>query len=94
LQLIVRKHCLKNDQLVLYQESSTLLAYSAYDVWLIVEGGIGEAVCSALALVRDIVVKHLAVKGVPRSGKPEELMSMFGIDAASIVTAVKEVLKL
>ena len=63
-------------------------------MWLIVVGGIGEAVCSALSLVRDVVVKHLAVKGVPRSGKPEELMAMFGIDAASIVSAVKEVLKL
>ena len=60
----------------------------------IVEGGIGEAVCSSLSLVRDVVVKHLAVTGVPRSGKPEELLSMFGIDAASIVSAVKEVLKL
>lgn len=63
-------------------------------VWWNVEGGIGEAVCSALSLVRDVVVKHLAVTRVPRSGKPEELMSMFGIDAASIVSAVKEVLKL
>ena len=59
-----------------------------------VEGGIGEAVCSSLSLVRDVVVKHLAVTGVPRSGKPEELLSMFGIDATSIVSAVKEVLKL
>ena len=46
------------------------------------------------AVVRDVVVKHLAVTGVPRSGKPEELVSMFGIDSASIVSAVKEVLKL
>ena len=60
----------------------------------IVVGGIGEAVCSAVSLVRDVVVKHLAVTGVPRSGKPEELMSMFGIDSASIVAAVKQVLKL
>lgn len=63
-------------------------------VWSIVVGGIGEAVCSALSLVRDVVMKHLAIKGVPRSGKPEELLAMFGIDAASIVSAVKEVLKL
>ena len=63
-------------------------------MWWTVEGGIGEAVCSSLSLVRDVVVKHLAVTGVPRSGKPEELLSMFGIDAASIASAVKEVLKL
>lgn len=60
----------------------------------VAEGGIGEAVGSALSMVRDVVLKHLAVTGVPRSGKPEELMSMFGIDAASVVAAVKEVLKL
>jgi len=63
-------------------------------LWCIVEGGIGEAVCSSLSLVRDVVVKHLAVTGVPRSGQPEELLSLFGINAASIVSAVKEVLKL
>ena len=63
-------------------------------MWLIVVGGIGEAVCSALSLVRDVVVKHLAVKGIARSGQPEELMAICGIDAASIVSAVKEVLKL
>jgi len=63
-------------------------------MWWIVEGGIGEAVWSSLSLVRDVVMKHLAVTGVPRSGKPEELLSMFGIDAASIISAVKEVLKL
>jgi len=38
-------------------------------------------------------VKRLAVRGVPRSGKPAELLSMFGIDADHIVKAVKEVLK-
>ena len=56
-------------------------------------GGIGEAVSSAVAEERDIIVKRLAVRGVPRSGKPAELLSMFGIDAEHIAKAVKEVLK-
>jgi transketolase len=58
------------------------------------EGGIGEAVSGALSTVRDVVIKRLAVTGVPRSGKPEELLEMFGINAHAIVSAVKEVLKL
>ncbi len=57
-------------------------------------GGIGEAVMSALSGQRDVIVKHLAVRGVPRSGKPAELMDMFGIDANHIAKAVKEVLKM
>ena len=56
-------------------------------------GGIGEAVTMALGEERDIVVKHLAVRQVPRSGKPAELLSMYGIDAKHIIVAVKEVLK-
>jgi len=70
-----------------------MVVWWRFAVWF-VEGGIGEAVCASLSLVRDVIVKHLAVTRVPRSGKPEELMSMFGIDAASIVSSVKEVLKL
>jgi len=57
------------------------------------EGGIGEAVSGAVSGERNIVVKRLAVQGIPRSGKPEELMSIFGIDAKSIAAAVKEILK-
>lgn len=57
------------------------------------EGGIGEAVAAALSSERDIVVKRLAVSGVPRSGKSEELLELFGINAHHIVTSVKELLK-
>jgi transketolase len=57
------------------------------------EGGIGEAVAGAVAGERDIIVKRLAVQGVPRSGKPAELLSLFGIDADSIAKAVKAMLK-
>lgn len=49
---------------------------------------------AAVSAERNIVVKRLAVNAVPRSGKPEELLSLFGIDARGIAIAVKEVLKL
>ena len=51
-------------------------------------GGLGEAVCGAVASEPGIVVKRLAVSRVPRSGKPTELLERFGIDANSIVSAV------
>lgn len=57
------------------------------------EGGLGEAVATAVALERDIVVKKLAVPTVPRSGPPTVLLDVFGISARSIVAAVHEVLK-
>ncbi|XP_075039322.1 transketolase [Mixophyes fleayi] len=54
------------------------------------EGGIGEAVAAALNGEPGVTVKSLAVSGVPRSGKPAELLRMFGIDKQAIVEAVKE----
>jgi len=56
-----------------------------------VEGGIGEAVCSAVSEERGITVKKLAVPEVPRSGKPAELMEKYGISASCIVKAVQQV---
>lgn len=55
------------------------------------EGGIGEAVKSAVAMERDIVVSHLAVPHIPRSGKCDELLEMFGISAKAVAKAVKEI---
>jgi len=52
------------------------------------EGGIGEAVCGAVAM-EAIRVKKLAVTGLPRSGPPMELIDMFGISARHVVAAVK-----
>ncbi|KAM9752487.1 transketolase-like protein 2 [Menidia menidia] len=52
------------------------------------EGGLGEAVLSAVGTEPGIVVTRLAVSGVPRSGKPTELLDLFGISAKHIVTAV------
>lgn len=58
------------------------------------EGGIGEAVSAAVAMERNIVVRHLAVTGVPRSGKCDELLDMFGISAAHVVKAAKEIIEI
>jgi len=51
-------------------------------------GGIGDAVAEATAGVAT--VRRLAVREIPRSGKPEELLDRFGISAARIVAAVRE----
>ncbi len=52
------------------------------------EGGLGDAVAGELS-VEGIRVHKLAVVGIPRSGKAEELLAHFGIDAAAIVKKVK-----
>ncbi len=39
--------------------------------------------------VDGIKVHKLAVNGIPHSGKAEELLAKFGIDAAAIVKKVK-----
>ncbi|MBA3740796.1 MAG: transketolase, partial [Chloroflexi bacterium] len=55
------------------------------------EGGIGDAVLDVLAEEQPhpIVVK-LAVRGMPGSGKPAELLAAAGIDAAHIADATRE----
>jgi len=52
-------------------------------------GGLGDAVSSALAGKTKIV--HLAVKDLPRSGQPNELLDKYGISASHIISAVKKV---
>ena len=51
------------------------------------EGGIGAAVLEAFAADGGLHVAHLAVKGLPTSGKPEELMNAAGIGPKQIVAA-------
>jgi len=51
-------------------------------------GGLGEAVAAALA--GKAVLKHLCIRELPRSGKPEELLERYGISAGAIVRAVKD----
>ncbi len=56
-------------------------------------GGLGEAVCGALSEERDVIVRRLAVTGIPRSGPGNVLMDIYGISAAHIEKAVRELLK-
>jgi transketolase len=53
-------------------------------------GGLGDAVAQALGGKAEII--HLAVKDLPRSGKPEELLDKYGINANQIKKAVKELI--
>jgi transketolase len=57
------------------------------------EGGVGEAALSALAQEGSGPAKyrHLAVERMPHSGKPDELIDIFGISARHIVDAVTAV---
>ena len=50
-------------------------------------GGIGDAVASAVA-PDGFTVQRLAVREIPRSGTPEELLDRYGISARHIVAAV------
>jgi transketolase len=54
-------------------------------------GGIGDAVAEAVAGA-GFIVHRLAVREIPRSGKPDELLDRFGISASHIVDAVKAAL--
>ncbi len=53
-------------------------------------GGLGDAVAEAVAGA-GLTVRRLAVREIPRSGKPEELLDRFGISAKHIVEAVKNI---
>ena len=52
------------------------------------EGGLGDAVAGELS-ADGVRVHKLAVNSLPRSGKAEELLAHFGIDAAAIAKKVK-----
>jgi len=58
------------------------------------EGGLGEAVLGALA-ERGVSarVTRLAVTDMPRSGKPDELLAAFGIDAVAIANAARSLVR-
>jgi transketolase len=69
-------------------------ARSTHDSIITVEdhyaaGGIGDAVSEAVDET-GMTVRRLAVREIPRSGKPEELLERFGISARHIVNAVRE----
>lgn len=52
-------------------------------------GGLGDAVLAAVA-EEGARVRKLAVRDIPRSGKPDELLDRYGISADAIVTAAKQ----
>jgi transketolase len=62
------------------------------DHWI--EGGIGDAVLAALAEkgIRELAYRHLAVRKMPGSGKPAEMLDDAGISTVHIVRAVKALL--
>ena len=53
-------------------------------------GGLGDVVLSALAK-EAVLVHKLAVREIPHSGKPDELIDHYGIGARSIVDAAKQI---
>lgn len=55
------------------------------------EGGIGEAVRSAMADV-DVPIHTLSVRKMPGSGKPEELLEYEGISRNAIIKKIRELL--
>ena len=57
------------------------------------EGGLGAAVLEALAMDPPLKLAHLAVKGLPTSGKPEELMNAAGISSRHIVAAATKLVQ-
>jgi len=52
------------------------------------EGGLGDAVAGELSS-EGVRVHKLAVREIPHSGKPEELLARYGIDAQAIVAKAK-----
>ncbi|MGH3010674.1 MAG: transketolase [Gaiellaceae bacterium] len=58
------------------------------------EGGLGEAVLSALAgAAEQPAVTHLAVAGMPTSGTPAELLAAAGIDREHIAEAARRLVR-
>jgi transketolase len=51
-------------------------------------GGLGDAVAQALA--GRAALKHLCIRELPRSGKPDELLERYGISASHIAQAARE----
>jgi transketolase len=64
----------------------------AEDHWI--EGGLGDAVLEAFTgnRIEGLTIVKLAVRNMPGSGTPSELLHAAGIDAAAIVKAVRALL--
>jgi transketolase len=69
-------------------EATTGLVVTVEDHWP--EGGLGEAVAAALADTDDAPrIVQLAVREMPGSGKPAELLAAAGIDAEHVAAAAR-----
>ena len=55
-------------------------------------GGLGEAVAAAVVNESNFSLQRLAVSHTPRSGKPHELLKLYGIDRDAIVLAIRKML--
>jgi transketolase len=55
-------------------------------------GGLGDAVSEAVSTA-GFAVHRLAVREIPRSGEPDELLDRYGISARHVVEAVKKLRK-
>jgi transketolase len=72
--------------------SATGAVVTVEDHWP--EGGLGEAVLSALAgMDESPAVERLAVSGMPGSGTPDELLAAAGIDRGHIADAARRVVR-
>jgi transketolase len=69
------------------QETKVLLTVEDHSPY----GGLGEAVCSAVGNAAR--VEMIAVRGIPHSGKPQELLEHFGLSASAIERRVRELVK-
>jgi transketolase len=65
------------------EETGNIVTVEDHAPW----GGLGEAVAAA---IRPRRLEMLAVREIPRSGKPAELMAAHRIDAAAIIDAVRD----
>jgi transketolase len=55
-------------------------------------GGLGDAVLAAVG-PEGVRVHKLAVRAIPHSGKPDELIEHYGIGARSIVETTQHIIK-
>ncbi|KAK9882840.1 hypothetical protein WA026_023539 [Henosepilachna vigintioctopunctata] len=56
------------------------------------EGGLGEAVKSAVAGEEDMAVKHIGIKSIPSSGQSCDLFEHFGLTSTGIKNGIGELL--
>lgn len=66
------------------ETNNLMITVEDHSAW----GGIGDAVASAVSSA-GIRVHQLAVREVPRSGKPEELLAAYGIDRGAVQAMVQ-----